>query len=126
MSTIVFLVVLFILSIILAFIAGRYSMREEIKEAEKNDPTNFYQTIQTPGVTPGDLEELAERVVAVDRQVQALREEKQNAPSNISMGADRRLEMIEPLVARVKELEERDRAYQDRFKRVERKAGMSV
>jgi hypothetical protein len=42
------------------------------------------------------------------------------------MGAERRLEMIEPLAERVGMLEETISGFRDRFTRVERKAGMRV
>lgn len=125
----IFLTVLWILSMALAVVGGRYSVREEIKEAAK--PT-FIQHLDTSQFEQ-KLEEAQQRIALLDQQVQAFNEKQQNAPVDISMGAQRRLEMIEPLSARVVAVEAavadlllRDQSYQDRFKRVERKSGMSV
>lgn len=75
-------------------------------------------------VTKKDLDALNERIGLVDQQVQHLH--SRTTPGEFSAGGLRRLEQIEPLMGRVKDLEDRDSAYQDRFKRVERKAGMNV
>jgi len=47
-------------------------------------------------------------------------------PGDLNPDLLRRLQVLDGLSERIEELENRDQLYQDRFKRVERKAGMSV
>jgi hypothetical protein len=129
----IFLAVLWIMSMILAFIAGRYSVREEIKEADAKREFHYVVDANAPEVSKADLDALVARVGLVDQQVQELAVKPLASPDSISSTAWRRLEMIEPMSERLTKVEAatadlllRDESYRDRFTRVERKAGMRV
>ena len=121
--------IVLILWSILTFLAGNSFQKFQNQQQQEALPKQEFSAVihGEPEVTKAEFESLAQKVTLVDAQLQSLDEDLHNQPApDISMGAERRLNEIEPLLSRVKELEMRDQTYQDRFRRVERKAGMSV
>lgn len=109
---------------VLSYLSGVAQEKERQKDEAQSSPSTFYQTLQSPAFAKEDLDALNERIGLVDQKVQRLTQ--QESPGRLSSGTLRRLEQIEPLLDRVSQLESRDRSYQERFRRVEKKAGLSV
>lgn len=127
----VLLFIVFVLWTFLMLIAGAsYQKQQEVPDSAPAtvnmnfDATEFNQQIDA----------MRERVSALDQQVQHVDQlQKADNRGETSAGALRRLESIEGILQRLNKLEGetaqlllKDAAYQDRFTRVERRAGMSV
>lgn len=111
---------------------GEENAEKQIVNRSKDIVLNTYAPTLDANEVAESLESLETKFAVLDSQVQHLHERKQMT-GGLSMGAERRLELMEPLMERVSKVEAvtadlllRDETYRDRFTRVERKAGMSV
>lgn len=120
--------IVLILWSILTLIAGKSFGKYQAEQELEARPKQEFSTVihGEPEVTKAELEALYQRLGLVDAQLQVVDEKIENAPTTLSMGAERRLAEVESLMNRVTELEKKDETYNERFRRVERKAGMSV
>lgn len=116
-------------TLLIGFIAERSGAeKERIRQSDTSDepiPYTFSMEFDAEAFTH-EFHAALDRLDLLGQQVQHIDEQQKAPPADVSMGAQRRLEMIEPLESRVTMLEETVSGFRDRFTRVERKAGMRV
>lgn len=117
----ILLAIIYVLSIfIVGFIAQQMGI-EQGEEKATQSPSSFYQTVQSSEFTKADLDALDERISFLYQNVQDLSNQAQVVPL-----ATPESSALSDAISRIKALEEREQTYQERFRRVEKKAGMNV